>query len=218
MEKLILADGSEIEIQDGATLNSVIVLMDSYAGIGDLALKLTDENLSKIQFETDDRIRETENMALKEPNFFVTKLDNGKIQCIFGLREKTREEIYHDSVISALGYLSETQAMTVSVLFPEWVPGTKMKTGYRCRYNDVLYKCLQDHTSQDDWKPDVTPSLWAKVLVDENNDTIPEWEQPESTNPYAKGDKVTHNNKKWESTTDGNVWEPGIYGWTEATE
>lgn len=218
MEKLILADGSEIEIQDGATLNSVIVLMDSYAGIGDLALKLTDENLSKIQFETDDRIKEAKNMALKEPNFFVTKLDNGKIQCIFGLREKTREEIYHDSVISALGYLSETQAMTVSVLFPEWVPGTEIKTGCRYRYNDVLYKCLQDHTSQDDWKPDVTPSLWAKVLVDENNDTIPEWEQPESTNPYAKGDKVTHNGKKWESTTDGNVWEPGIYGWTEATE
>lgn len=215
MEKLILADGSEIEIQDGATLNSVIVLMDSYAGIGELALKLTDENLSKIQFETDDRIRETENMALKEPNFFVTKLDNGKIQCIFGLREKTREEIYHDSVISALGYLSETQAMTVSVLFPEWVPGTEMKTGYRYRYNDVLYKCLQDHTSQDDWKPDAAPSLWAKVLVDENNDTIPEWEQPESTNPYAKADKVIHKFKTWISNYDNNVWEPGIFGWSE---
>ena len=73
MEKLILADGSEIEIQDGATLNSVIVLMDSYAGIGNLALKLTDENLRKIQFETDDRIREAKNMALKEPNLKVEK-------------------------------------------------------------------------------------------------------------------------------------------------
>lgn len=218
MEKLILADGSEIEIQDGATLNSVIVLMDSYTGIGELALKLTDENLRQIQFETDNRIMEAKNMALKEPNFFVTKLESGQIQCVFGLREKTREEIYHDSVISALGYLSETQAMTVSVLFPEWVPGTKMKTGCRYRYNDVLYKCLQDHTSQDDWKPDAAPSLWAKVLVNENNDTIPEWEQPESTNPYSKGDKVTHSGKTWESTIDGNVWEPGVYGWTEATE
>lgn len=218
MEKLILADGSEIEIQDGATLNSVIVLMDSYAGIGDLALKLTDENLSKIQFETDDRISKAENMALKEPNFFVTTLANGKIQCVFGLREKTKEEIYQDSVLISLEYLTDEQSLTVAVLYPEWMSGKEMKTGYRCRYNDVLYKCLQDHTSQDDWKPDVTPSLWAKVLVDENNDTIPEWEQPESTNPYAKGDKVTHNGKKWESTTDGNVWEPGIYGWTEVTE
>lgn len=218
MEKLILADGSEIEIQDGATLNSVIVLMDSYAGIGDLALKLTDENLRQIQFETDDRISKAENMALKEPNFFVTTLANGKIQCVFGLREKTKEEIYQDSVLISLEYLTDEQSLTVAVLYPEWMSGKEMKTGYRCRYNDVLYKCLQDHTSQDDWKPDVTPSLWAKVLVDENNDTIPEWEQPESTNPYAKGDKVTHNGKKWESTTDGNVWEPGIYGWTEVTE
>lgn len=215
MEKLILADESEIEIQDGATLNSVIVLMDSYTGIGELALKLTDENLRKIQFETDDRIKEAENMALKEPNFFVTKLDNGKIQCIFGLREKTKEEIYHDSVISALGYLSETQAMTVSVLFPEWVPGAEMKTGCRYRYNDVLYKCLQDHTSQDDWKPDAAPSLWTKVLVNENNDTILEWKQPESTNPYAKADKVIHKFKTWISNYDNNVWEPGVFGWSE---
>ena len=218
MEKLILADGSKIEIQDGATLNSVIVLMDSYAGIGELALKLTDENLRQIQFETDDRIREVENMALKNPNFFVTKLDNGKIQCVFGLREKTREEIYQDSVLVSLEYLTDEQALTVAVLYPEWTSGKEMKAGCRYRYNDVLYKCLQDHTSQDDWKPDAAPSLWAKVLVDENNDTIPEWEQPESTNPYSKGDKVTHSGKTWESTIDGNVWEPGIYGWTEVTE
>ena len=39
--------------------------------------------------------------------------------------------------------------------------------------------------------------------------------QPDSTNPYAKGDKVTHNGKTWQSTTDNNVWEPGVYGWEE---
>lgn len=40
-------------------------------------------------------------------------------------------------------------------------------------------------------------------------------EQPESTNPYSKGDKVTHNGKTWRSTIAGNVWEPGVYGWEE---
>lgn len=215
MEKLILTDGSEIEIQDGATLNSVIVLMDSYAGIGELALKLTDKNLRQIQFETDDRISKEENMALKEPNFYVTTLENGTIQCVFGLRKKIKEEIYQDSVLSAMEYLTDEQAMTVAVLYPEWLSRKEMKTGYRCRYNDVLYKCLQDHTSQDDWTPDVAPSLWTKILIDDNDNTIPEWEQPESTNPYSKGDKVTHSGKTWESTIDGNVWEPGIYGWTE---
>ena len=49
-------------------------------------------------------------------------------------------------------------------------------------------------------------SLFAKVLIPDKN-VIPEWEQPESTNPYSKGDKVTHNGKTWRSTIDGNVWE-----------
>lgn len=58
------------------------------------------------------------------------------------------------------------------------------------------------------------PSLFAKVLIPDSS-TVPEWEQPDSTNPYAKGDKVTHNGKTWISTADGNVWEPGVYGWEE---
>ena len=32
---------------------------------------------------------------------------------------------------------------------------------------------------------------------------------------YAAWDKVSHNGKNWKSTCDGNVWEPGVYGWTE---
>lgn len=69
-------------------------------------------------------------------------------------------------------------------------------------------------TSQEAWTPPDAPSLFAKVLIPDT-DTIPEWEQPDSTNPYAKGDKVTHNGKTWISTADGNVWEPGVYGWEE---
>ena len=47
--------------------------------------------------------------------------------------------------------------------------------------------------------------------------TIPEWVQPDSTNSYSKGDKVTHNGKTWVSDIDNNVWEPGVYVWTDAT-
>lgn len=70
------------------------------------------------------------------------------------------------------------------------------------------------NTSQETWTPPYASSLFAKVLIPDT-DTIPEWEQPESTNPYAKGDKVTHNGKTWQSITDNNVWEPGVYGWEE---
>ena len=65
------------------------------------------------------------------------------------------------------------------------------------------------------------PSLWAKVLIP-NPDVIPDWEQPDSTNGYAKGDKVIYGGKTWESLTDNNVWEPGAAGteslWKELTE
>ena len=83
------------------------------------------------------------------------------------------------------------------------------------RYDGVLYKCLQDHTVQVDWTPTAASSLWAKVLIPDP-DIIPEWEQPDSTNPYSKGDKVMHNGKTWVSDIDNNVWTPGEYGWTEA--
>ncbi|MGM9623448.1 MAG: carbohydrate-binding protein [Butyricicoccus porcorum] len=95
-----------------------------------------------------------------------------------------------------------------------WEVGTDYATGFKVQHNGTLYKCLQAHTSQPDWTPDAASSLWAKVLIPDS-DTIPEWEQPDSTNPYMAGDTVTHNGKTWVSDIDNNVWEPGVYGWTE---
>ena len=99
-------------------------------------------------------------------------------------------------------------------LHPEWDETKTYSAGDRVRYNEDLYKCLQAHTAQTTWTPTDAPSLWTKVLIPTPTE-IPEWEQPESTNPYMKGDKVKHNSKTWESTTDNNVWEPGVYGWEE---
>lgn len=110
---------------------------------------------------------------------------------------------------------TDEAALQSSILYPEWKSGKSYVTGYRVNYKGILYKVLQDHTSQDDWTPKNSPSLFAKVLIPDPN-VIPEWEQPDSTNPYSAGDKVTHNGKTWLSDIDNNVWEPGVYGWTEA--
>ena len=32
------------------------------------------------------------------------------------------------------------------------------------------------------------------------------------------GDKVTHNDKTWISDIDYNIWETGVYGWSEVTD
>lgn len=112
------------------------------------------------------------------------------------------------------GTLDDAAALGSPELFPAWREGVAYTTGQRVRHDGTLYKVLQEHTAQADWSPAAAPSLFAKVLIPDP-ETIPAWEQPDSTNPYSKGDKVTHNGKTWVSYIDGNVWEPGVYGWTE---
>lgn len=118
----------------------------------------------------------------------------------------------------AMESVDDAIALDAVTLFPAWSGDSVVYAeGARLRYNGVLYKVLMPHTSQSDWTPDNAPSLFAKVLIPDDS-TIYPWEQPDSTNPYAKGDKVTHNGKTWVSDVDNNVWEPGVYGWTEVTE
>lgn len=112
--------------------------------------------------------------------------------------------------------LDDAEALTAAVLFPAWGSAAEYAVGDRVRFDGVLYKCLQAHTAQETWTPTAAPSLWAKVLIPDP-EVIHAWEQPDSTNPYMAGDKVTHNGKTWESSIDNNVWEPGVYGWEEVT-
>ena len=125
-----------------------------------------------------------------------------------------------EKIIAALVTLRELatdeQALKAPTLYPAWRSGVAYTAGQRVLYNAVLYKVLQDHTSQETWTPDTAPSLFAKVLIPDET-VIPAWEQPDSTNAYAKGDKVTHKGKTWVSDVDNNLWEPGIYGWIEVT-
>ena len=110
--------------------------------------------------------------------------------------------------------LPDETALESVCLHPLWKSGVAYAVGFKVQYNGILYRCLTAHTPQGDWTPGAAPSLWSKVLV-EDGDILP-WEQPDSTNPYMKGDKVTHNGKTWVSDVDNNVWEPGVYGWMES--
>ena len=110
--------------------------------------------------------------------------------------------------------LTDEQALKVTALYPLWDAAKTYAVGDRVRYAGNLYRCLTAHTAQAAWTPTDAHSLWAKVLTDPSGEILP-WVQPDSTNPYAKGDKVTHNGKTWVSDVDNNVWEPGVYGWVE---
>lgn len=115
----------------------------------------------------------------------------------------------------AAAFLDDVDALKAVDLFPNWDDDShEYKVDDRVKFEGTLYRCLQAHTSQTGWTPVAAPSLWAKVLIPDP-DVVPDWEQPGSTNPYMKGDKVKFNDKVWVSTIDNNVWQPGVYGWEE---
>ena len=136
----------------------------------------------------------------------------------------TKEEQLENQRNLALTFFAETlsdaQALQVPMLFDEFDGnGVAYEVGKRVLYNDILYKVIQAHTSQADWTPVAAPSLFAKVINETIDGSIPEFEQPDSTNPYMKGDRVIFNGKVYESLIDNNVYSPEAYpaGWKEVT-
>ena len=114
-------------------------------------------------------------------------------------------------------FLTDEDALEAVDLFPRWSAEHGLyKVGDKVKYEEILYRCIQEHNSQEMWYPTAAPSLWAKVLIPDEN-VIPEWEQPDSTNPYMIGDKVMFDGKVYESTINNNIWSPAAYpgGWQE---
>lgn len=118
--------------------------------------------------------------------------------------------------------LDDETAMEIADLYEPWEAGKSYTIGKIVKYGTnadgetQLYSVLQAHTSQADWKPDVAASLFKAIGFTPSG--VPIWTQPlGATDAYMKGDVVSHNDKTWTSDIDNNVWEPGVYGWTETT-
>lgn len=114
--------------------------------------------------------------------------------------------------------LPDDQAMEVADLYPEWVAMKAyavdeiVKYGVNADGETQLYKVIQAHTSQEDWKPDVTASLYKAIGFTDDGVSI--WTQPlGSHDAYMMGDVVSYEDQLWISTVDNNVWQPGVYGW-----
>lgn len=115
------------------------------------------------------------------------------------------------------GSIDPVTAAEHADLFAEWAYPVNYTLGQIRRYKGTLYKCVQAHTSQEDWTPDTAHSLWS--LTADPSEEWPEWIQPIGAHDaYALGAKVSHKEKHWTSTVANNVWEPGVYGWEEATD
>lgn len=115
----------------------------------------------------------------------------------------------------------ESTMMEMADVYPKWSSNSKTyKTGEIVAYgknsdNETqLYQVLQEHASQADWTPNTATSLYKAVGFTDSGVAI--WTQPlGATDAYMAGDKVVHNDVLWQSDVDNNVWEPGVYGWTQ---
>ena len=101
------------------------------------------------------------------------------------------------------------------ILFENWSgDGEDYVAGDIRMHGGDIYRCISAHTSQPDWAPDAAVSLWVRIA--DPAEEWPEWIQPVGGHDaYGIGAQVSHNGKHWASDVDGNVWEPGVYGWTE---
>ena len=114
--------------------------------------------------------------------------------------------------------LDDEQAEQNPNVFPLWAVGVDYEVDYKVRYNDIVYKVLQAHTSQEDWTPDVAVSLFVKVHKQDPVDEYPLLTQPQGAHDaYKKDAKVSYpyHERYWVSNCDGNVWQPSVYGWDE---
>lgn len=114
---------------------------------------------------------------------------------------------------------SDEEALEFPFAYPKWSPDKQYSIGERVRYGEHIYKVLQNHYSQSDWKPDTAVSLFARILPGQDGslEDIGDWVQPDSTNAYMTGDRVRFEGTIYASLIDNNVWSPAAYpaGWQE---
>lgn len=117
------------------------------------------------------------------------------------------------------GDIDEVTASENIDFFLEWKTGVNYKANTMLQFNGLLYRVLQDHTSQADWTPDKTLALYKVIGINENG--IPEWSRPiSSVDAYMTGDECMFNGVHKRSTIDHNVWSPDEYpeGWEDVIE
>ena len=177
--KIVFKDKTEFTTLSASTLDSITVCVENYEEVKALSDSLHKENnLDTVLVYVNEEEFETyvDMVLLESPLFRICeKHEDNSLHVIFGIRPMTDEEKQikdlktedakeQANVLMALSYLTDEQALTVKDLHPEYDPnGKDYKTGDRVIEDGVLYKCLQDHTSQSNWAPGVAPSLWVAL-------------------------------------------------------
>lgn len=111
--------------------------------------------------------------------------------------------------------LTNEEAMEIATLYPPYEVGKYYPAGMFVTdgKNEVgdpqLYKVVQPHTSQADWKPSDTPALYEPIGLTE--DGYVEWSQPSGAHDtYNEGQIIWYQGQLYISTVDNNAYAPGV--------
>ena len=198
------------------------VVTDTYSHV----VYMPSADLSKFEVVKDESIPDSLRNAIESLNTKQSEME--ETQATISTKQIEMEEtqatftqvqqsLHKVAKMVASEVTDDAKALAIQEFYDDWEVGVKYEVGTYIRYEEVLYKVITAHTSQSDWTPTSASSLFAKVLTDPTGETINEWVQPDSTNPYMAGDKVIFNGKTYESVIDNNVWSPSAYpaGWKE---
>ena len=129
-------------------------------------------------------------------------------------RQLAAEKLQELVAMKTLQGATDAEALEMRPLYPEWQTGIEYTKGTFLQYDSILYRVLQDHTSQADWTPDKAVSLYVDIA--DPQDPFPPYKAPTGAHDaYSKGDGITFEEKHYRSKIDGNVYSPAEYpdGW-----
>jgi hypothetical protein len=115
---------------------------------------------------------------------------------------------YHLATRHAATLMPADEYATLANQHAPWAPDQTVTEGSKRAHAGLLYECVQAHTTQADWAPDLTPALWRMIPAE---NVIRPWAQPQGAHDaYNKGDRVTYQGTVYESTVDANVYAPTV--------
>ena len=111
--------------------------------------------------------------------FYRTEIYTGKIYGVVMYKPEKTPEVQSAMVQAAVAVaqiqaqsLTDEQAITVKDIYPAYDPnGVQYPVDFKVLQDDVLYKCLQEHVSQESWAPGIAPSIWVVVDTGEHAGT-----------------------------------------------
>lgn len=118
-----------------------------------------DENFDRTQYKYSDgqvlKISEQERMTLYSEEIAIEQ-------------ERTLEGMMKASArTSFLVELPDAEAVKIPLCYDAWVINKLYRVGDRAECDGKLWKCRQEHTSQENWKPSIaTASLWEVIDVE----------------------------------------------------